>query len=76
MRQCAVSTIYDLYISESLKRWCKLSIHLVLSELIIVNNIVGKVIQNDIQAMKYVFIDKRIKVLSFEQEKNELHKRW
>lgn len=40
---------------------CKLCVHLVLSELIVVNNIGVKVIQNDVQAMKYIFIYKKKK---------------
>lgn len=59
MRQCAVSAIYSIYTSESQKRMCKLCTHLALSELIAVNNVVGKVIQNDIQAMKYNLIYKK-----------------
>lgn len=76
MRQCAVSTIYSIYTSESLKRMCKLWVYLVITEFVVVNNIVEKVIQNDIKAMKNIFICKQKNVLPFGQEKNESHERY
>lgn len=51
--------MFSIYTSESLKRTCKLCIQLALSEFTVVKNIVGNVIQNHTQAMKYINLYKK-----------------